>query len=121
MNEKDALLKIASIERELRRRRAEPLRNYNLGKVHVKQMEFHRCPLKNRWVFGGNRSGKTECGAVESIWLALGEHPYKPNRQDVQGWVVSLSRQVQRYVAQAKILRYLPSRRIEDIVMVSGK
>ena len=121
MNEKDALLKIASIERELRRRRTEPLRNYNLGKVHVKQMEFHRCPLKNRWVFGGNRSGKTECGAVESIWLALGEHPYKPNRQDVQGWVVSLSRQVQRDVAQAKILRYLPSRRIEDIVMVSGK
>ena len=121
MNEKDALLKIASIERELRRSRAEPLRNYNLCTVHVKQMEFHRCPLKNRWVFGGNRSGKTECGAVESIWLALGEHPYKPNRQDVQGWVVSLSRQVQRDVAQAKILRYLPSRRIEDIVMVSGK
>ena len=121
MDERDALLKIARIERELKRRRSEPLRNYNRGVVHLKQMEFHRCPLKNRWVFGGNRSGKTECGAVESVWLALGEHPFKPNRPDVQGWVVSLSRQVQRDVAQAKILRYLPSRRIEDIVMVSGK
>lgn len=121
MDEKDAVRKILGIEREMARRRAEPLACYNRGRVHVKQMQFHRCPLKNRWVFGGNRSGKTECGAVETVWLALGEHPFKPNRPDVQGWVVSVSRQVQRDVAQEKVLRYLPRRRIEDIVMVSGR
>ena len=84
-------------------------------------MEFHRSERRNRWVFGGNRSGKTECGAAESVWLALGEHPFKANRPDVQGWVVSLTREVQRDVAQAKILKYLPARRIEDIVMASGR
>ena len=60
-------------------------------------------------MFGGNRSGKTECGAVEVIWWARGIHPYRDNRPDTNGWVVSLSYEVQRDVAQAKILQdYLP-------------
>ena len=121
MDEKQTVREILALEREQRRRAAEPLRLYNTEKVHLKQMEFHRCGSRNRWVFGGNRSGKTECGAVESVWLALGEHPYKPNRPDVQGWVVSLTQQVQRDVAQSKILKYLPPRRIADIVMASGR
>ncbi len=37
------------------------------------------------------------------------------------GWVVSLSQQVQRDVAQAKVLKYLAPRYIEDIVMLEGK
>lgn len=121
MKDRETVLRILALERELSRRRAEPLRTYNTEKVHLKQMEFHRCGAKNRWVFGGNRTGKTECGAAECVWLALGEHPYKLNRPDAQGWVVSLSQQVQRDVAQAKVLKYLPPRRIEDIVMVSGR
>lgn len=121
MKDRETVLRILALEREIARRRAEPLKTYNAGKVHLKQMEFHRCGAKNRWVFGGNRSGKTECGAAECVWLALGEHPFKPNRPDAQGWVVSLSQQVQRDVAQAKVLKYLPPRRIEDIVMVSGR
>lgn len=95
---------------------------YNTGKlVHKKQLEFHKCQKKNRWVFGGNRTGKTECGAVEAIWLLTGTHPYKPNKKDVCGWSVSLSSQVQRDVAQSKILNYLNPNLIEDIVMSSGK
>ena len=121
MDERETVLKILRIESELAARKAEPLRLYNTERVHEKQMEFHRCGFRNRWVFGGNRSGKTECGAAESVWLALGEHPYKANRADVQGWVVSLTQQVQRDVAQSKILKYLPPRRIEDIVMTSGR
>jgi phage terminase large subunit-like protein len=39
----------------------------------------------------------------------------------VQGWVVSLSQQVQRDVAQKKILRYLRKDKIEDVVMLSGR
>jgi hypothetical protein len=72
-------------------------------------------------VFGGNRSGKTECGAVECIYMARGIHPYRQNRTNVQGWVVSLSQQVQRDVAQKKILRYLRKDKIEDVVMLSGR
>lgn len=121
MDEKEVVRGILRIEDELAARAREPLRRYNADKVHLKQSEFHRAPQRNRWVFGGNRSGKTECGAVESVWLALGEHPYKPNRPDVQGWVVSLTQQVQRDVAQSKILKYLPPRRIEDVVMTSGR
>ena len=121
MDDKETVREILRIEREFAARAKEPLRNYNRERTHLKQMEFHRSERRNRWVFGGNRSGKTECGAVESVWLALGEHPFKVNRPDVQGWVVSLTQQVQRDVAQAKILKYLPARRIEDVVMASGR
>lgn len=99
-----------------------PLDQYNKGeKIHKKQIAFHKSTKRNRWVFGGNRTGKTECGAVECIWLARGIHPYKNNKESVSGWVVSLSTQVQRDVAQKKILHYLNPEWIEDIVMAQGR
>lgn len=98
------------------------LEKYNKGKkIHLKQIEFHKCIKKNRWVFGGNRSGKTECGAVETIWIARGNHPYRENRKNTECWVVSLSTQVQRDVAQNKILYYLNKEWISEIVMLNGK
>ncbi len=115
------LLKLLKIESEIEARKHDPLYLYNREKVHQKQMAFHKCLKRNRWVFGGNRSGKTECGAVESVWMARGNHPFRQNRDNVFGWVVSLSQQVQRDVAQAKILKYLPERYIADIVMREGK
>lgn len=115
--------KIKRIEDELNRRKERDfLSKYNTGeKVHHKQLEFHKCNKKNRWVFGGNRTGKTECGAVECIYLARGIHPYRQNKDNVSGWVVSLSCQVQRDVAQSKILHYLNPSWIEDIIMISGR
>ena len=114
---------IAAIEAEQRRRAAgDRLARYNKGRrVHKKQLAFHKCKKRNRWVFGGNRSGKTECGAVEAVWMARGVHPYRKNRQNVFGWVVSLSQQVQRDVAQKKLLSYLRPDQIVDIVMLSGR
>lgn len=113
--------KILKLEKEINvRYNSNKLNFYNKkGKVHKKQIEFHKCPKRNRWVFGGNRSGKTECGAVEVVYMACGVHPYRKNKV-TEGWVVSLSRQVQRDVAQRKILEYLPASYIEKIVMVSG-
>lgn len=100
----------------------DKLKKYNSGEVkHLKQLAFHKCNKKNRWVFGGNRSGKTECGAVETVWLARGIHPYRKNKKDISIWVVSLSTQVQRDVAQAKILSYLNKSWIKQIVMSSGR
>lgn len=115
--------KLAAVEGELaRRKNGDKLAAYNTGeKIHQKQVEFHKCSKRNRWVFGGNRCGKTECGAVECIYLARGIHPYRQNKRDVQGWVVSLSTQVQRDVAQKKILQYLRKDWIEEIVMQSGR
>ncbi len=115
--------KIHKLDDELSKRQpTKALAEYNTGEViHKKQVEFHKCQKRNRWVFGGNRSGKSECGAVEAVWLARGIHPYKENKDNIFGWVVSLSSQVQRDVAQAKILKYLNPYWIKDIVMLSGK
>lgn len=98
------------------------LASYNYGdKVHKKQMEFHACPKRNRWVFGGNRTGKTECGAVEAIWFARGIHPFRKISGPTKGWVVSLTQEVQRDVAQEKLLSYLPKSWISEIVMRKGQ
>ncbi len=115
--------KLRKIEAEqARRKKADFLAAYNTGEVrHEKQLAFHKCLKRNRWVFGGNRSGKTECGAAECVYIARGIHPYRQNKPNICGWVVSLSAQVQRDVAQKKILRYLRRDWIEDIVMLSGR
>lgn len=120
---RDIVKRILQIELEQSKRsKGDNLSNYNTGEIkHLKQLEFHKCKKKNRWVFGGNRSGKTECGAVETVYMARGIHPYRENRNNVFGWVVSLSQQVQRDVAQAKILRYLNKDWIIDVTMSSGK
>ena len=120
--QEEILYKLQLVEKELEKRKIDDfLSHYNKGrKKHKKQMLFHKCNKKNRWVFGGNRSGKTECGAVETVWLARGIHPYKKNKR-VDCWVVSLSRQVQRDVAQSKILHYLRKSWIEAVVMESGR
>ena len=120
---KEIVERLVKIQSEIERRKdSEYLSRYNTGEVrHEKQLAFHKCPKKNRWVFGGNRSGKTECGAVEAVYMARGIHPYRQNRPNVFGWVVSLSQQVQRDVAQAKILHYLNPSWIEGVTMLSGK
>lgn len=123
MTKHNLLLMLDSLVREKRRRYSQnALKRYNTGKkVHKKQLDFHKNTHKNRWVFGGNRTGKTECGAVETIMLARGNHPYKQNKSSTDGWVVSLTSQVQRDVAQQKILYYLNRDWIVDIIMQSGK
>ncbi len=122
MTERQIIVKLKQIEQlEEYKRSSNKLSRYNKGrKVHTKQLEFHRCKKRNRWIFGGNRSGKTECGAVEVIWLARGIHPYRENKKNVFGWVVSVSYEVQRDVAQSKILHYLNPEWIDDIIMISG-
>ena len=123
MTENDIKQKLNCIQKEIYNRLGNKnLINYNTGKkVHKKQLMFHKDSHKNRWVFGGNRSGKTECGAVEAVWIARGIHPYRKIKGSTEGWVVSLSTQVQRDVAQKKILHYLNKDWIEDIIMSTGK
>ncbi|GHU99293.1 DNA packaging protein [Clostridia bacterium] len=110
--------RLIKVERERKMRSADDrLTGYTPSK---KQESFHKCPKRNRWIFGGNRSGKSECGAAEAVYWARGRHPYGRERRDAQIWVVSPSAQVQRDVAQSKILKYLSPRRIADVVMIAG-
>ena len=77
MRKEDILNRLSAVENEIKRRcrDCENLNGYNRGKRHKKQIAFHKCKKRNRWVFGGNRSGKTECGAVECLWMFRGIHP----------------------------------------------
>ncbi|MDR1138591.1 MAG: terminase family protein [Clostridiales bacterium] len=122
INDINLLSQIAKIDNLISQKmQDDKILYYNTGqKIHHKQLEFAKSPYRNRWVFGGNRSGKTECGAVECVWMARGIHPYRANKPSVHGWVVSLSSQVSRDVAQSKILNYLNPAWIKDIVMSSG-
>lgn len=122
MKNNNNIIKLSNVLKEIQKRNIEPLLKYNTGNIiHKKQLEFHKSNKRNRWVFGGNRTGKTECGAVETIWLSLGIHPFKINKEKTDCWVVSLSNRVQKEVAQAKILKYLPKNSIVDIIMTDGK
>ena len=70
---KDKISLYLKVNDILESRNVFTLLNYNTGKiVHQKQLDFHKNPKRNRWVFGSNRTGKTECGAVETIWMARG-------------------------------------------------
>lgn len=110
---------LLSYQKELERRvRDEKLRLYQ---PHVKQLSFHQSNKRNRWALGGNRTGKTECGAVEAAWYARGNHPYKEIESATRGWVVSLTNEVQRDVAQKKVLGYLDPKWIVDIHVRSGR
>jgi len=47
-------------------------------KPHELQEQFLRAKQTGRLFLGGNRSGKTVGGAVETIYRLRGEHPYQP-------------------------------------------
>ena len=101
-----------------RRQRVDKLKYY---KPHARQALFHQSPCRNRWALGGNRTGKTEVGAVECVYLARGCHPYRRVTHAMNGWVVSLSNEVQRDVAQKKLLSYINPAWIRSIRMREGR
>ncbi|MBQ2955684.1 MAG: terminase family protein [Clostridia bacterium] len=118
--DKEALLREAEmLSGELERRHREDKLKYY--RPHEKQLAFHRCMKNNRWALGGNRTGKTESGAAECAWLARGNHPYREVRGPMNGWVVSLTAEMQRDVAQKKLMSYLNPAWIKGIRMREGR
>jgi phage terminase large subunit-like protein len=110
----------ADIEKRTKENRLEI---YNVGlKVHKKQILFHESTKRIKAIFGGNRTGKTVAGAVEAVCRALGHGRFQKIGPS-SGWVVSLSGDVQRKVAQAEILRWLPKNEIRPngILMRHGR
>ena len=93
------------IQEAVRERMALKLFEANPGP----QTQFQRDQHRLRFMFGGNRTGKSEIGGVEALRFATGKHPFRPGLRPTSGWVISPSFEVQRESAQDKVLRYLPT------------
>lgn len=107
-----------TIDKRLKESRLEI---YNIGeKVHHKQILFHTSPRRMKAFFGGNRVGKTVAGAVEAVTHATGYSRFRKLTPS-SGWVVSLTNEVQRDVAQKEILTWLPKSEIKDYVIRHGR
>ncbi len=50
------------------------------GGIHTGQMNVFQSTARRRLVFGGNRSGKSDLGAADTVHLWMGTHPYRENR-----------------------------------------
>lgn len=95
---------------------------------HPKQLEFHRSLKRNKWFFGGNRSGKTTSGAIDVISWGIGEYPdylselglKPPFQPPIDVWVVSLDFPTSKDVVQPKIREWLPKRYIHKWTTTPG-
>jgi phage terminase large subunit-like protein len=105
------------IEKKIKGNRIEI---YNVERVHKKQVAFHQSNKRLKALFGGNRTGKTVGGAVEAVCHALGYSRFRKIKPS-SGWVVSLTNEVQRDVAQKEILKWLPKKEIKDFVIRHGR
>lgn len=119
---KKLLAEIDSLEKAIQKKTKENrLEIYNIGnKIHKKQISFHTSDKRLKAFFGGNRVGKTVAGAVEAVNHAIGYSRFR-KLQPSSGWVVSLTNEVQRDVAQKEILAWLPKKEIKDYVVRHGR
>ena len=84
---------------------------------------FHWSKAKNRWILGGNRSGKSEsCIGYDLCSFALGVHPvrelpyYEPPDHPIIWAAADTWSLVGKLLWQEKIREYMPASEIEQIV-----
>ena len=79
---------------------------------------FHASPAKNRWLFGGNRSGKSESNiGYDLSSFALGLHPYRRTPKNAVIWATANTWElVGKLLWMEKIRAYLPIGQIASIV-----
>lgn len=121
---------------------AELLRRASLRKLtdyrpYPKQAAFHAAgaTYRERLFCGGNRVGKTECGAAEMALHLTGEYPDwwegKTFDKEVRAWAAGITGESTRDVVQAKLLGppdrredwgtgFIPKRSIGDIMTGRG-
>lgn len=59
----------------------------------VDHENFHKSTKTGRLLRGGNRSGKSIAGVVESVWRATGRHPYqKTHELPIRGRIVTVDK-----------------------------
>ncbi|MDI9430120.1 MAG: terminase family protein, partial [Planctomycetota bacterium] len=79
---------------------------------------FHQSRAKNRWLFGGNRSGKSEANiGFDLCSFALGLHPYRLTPKNATIWAAANTWDlVGKLLWMEKIQAYLPMSQITAIV-----
>lgn len=102
----------------LERRRQDPLEFFRYSSDG--QRRFCSSTAPGRIALAGNRAGKSEPAAAEGCRFAQGKHPHRRVPVNAKGWVGCPSSQVQKDVHQKKILKYLPEKRIADVVLAQG-
>ncbi len=80
--------------------------------------EFHKSPAKNRWLCGGNRSGKSEGNiGYDLCSFALGIHPHRKTLPNSTIWAVANAWPlVGKLLWSEKISEYLPRCQIKEIL-----
>ena len=93
-------------------RRENPLLFY---RPHKKQATFHSFTAKNKVFIGGNQSGKTTCGSIDSIIQAIDEDvvpdhlkQFKHNRPPFRCWIAGNTREVVEMVIFQKLQEWIP-------------
>ena len=73
--------------------------------------DFHRSAAKNRWIFGGNRSGKSESNiGFDLCSYALGVHPFRKTPENAVIWAAANTWPlVGKLLWQEKIKQYIPA------------
>ena len=79
---------------------------------------FHASTAKNRWLFGGNRSGKSQaCIGYDLCSFALGLHPYRRTPKNATIWAAANTWElVGKLLWMEKIRGFLPMGQIASIV-----
>jgi len=78
---------------------------------------FHKSRAKYRWIFGGNRSGKSESNiGFDLCSFALGVHPFRKTPKNAVIWAVAPTwDMVGTILWQEKMKDYLPSAAVASI------
>lgn len=79
---------------------------------------FHQSQAKNRWLFGGNRSGKSEANiGFDLCSFALGLHPHRRTPKNATIWAAANTWDlVGKLLWMEKIQAYMPMSQITSIV-----
>lgn len=80
--------------------------------------QFHQSQAKSRWLFGGNRSGKSEGNiGFDLCSFALGVHPYRRTPKYATIWAAANTWDlVGKLLWREKIQEYLPTGQIASVV-----
>lgn len=104
----------AVIEAQLLLERQQRSRPIDFFAPHPKQLRFIQSQKKERFLIGGNRSGKTVCGVYESIQLARGCHPTRKLPVPNHGWIVSLDSKQGARSVQEHVHKLLPMDEVRE-------
>lgn len=95
-------------------RNAKDARRREEWRPQDQQRPFHQSQAQFRLILGGNRSGKSDSGAIEATDYMMGRHPYRRVTAPNHGWIVVEDLTVAKDVIIPKINSLLPPQAIKS-------